>query len=140
MTLMCLSFNVSYCQPMPHFGGLLNHFSVSRIMRLNQDLVLHELLLFDENTLIVVYTHVIEYSIGLEGAMRRWKQRLGPRALDIGCEERLTNIRYADDLLVFAMSWQQLVCMMEILIEELAAIGLQLNTSKTKIVTAQRQE
>ena len=61
MTLICLSFSFSYCQPMPSFGGLLNHFSISRIMCLNQNLVLHELLLFDDNTLIVVYVHLIEH-------------------------------------------------------------------------------
>ena len=50
-------------------------------------------------------------------------------------EEKLTNIRYADDLLIFAKSFDEAVFMFEILTEELANAGLSVNGSKTKILT-----
>ncbi|CAE8618526.1 unnamed protein product [Polarella glacialis] len=44
-------------------------------------------------------------------------------------------MRYADDLMIYAKSWQELCHMIELLCEELANIGLHLNTSKTKLFT-----
>ena len=49
----------------------------------------------------------------------------------------LTNVRYADDLMLYARSDTDLASMMECLVEELAAVGLNLNTSKTKILTTE---
>ncbi len=46
---------------------------------------------------------------------------------------RLTNSRYADDMMLYAKSLDELVCMSETLIEELVRMGLKLNTKKTKI-------
>ena len=34
--------------------------------------------------------------------MASWKQRLTDHGVDVGLAERLTNIRYADDILLFA--------------------------------------
>ena len=75
------------------------------------------------------------FNAGLELALERWKRRLGDCGLHVGCTERLTNVRYADALVLFAKSWCELVCMLEILIEELHGIGLALNPSKTKLFT-----
>ena len=60
---------------------------------------------------------------------------MGDCGLHVGCTERLTNVRYADDLVLFAKSWCELVRMLEILIDELHGIGLALNPSKTKLFT-----
>ena len=49
--------------------------------------------------------------------------------------ERLTYVRYADDLMLYASSWQELCEIVEMLSLELAAVGLSLNTSKTKLFT-----
>ena len=47
---------------------------------------------------------------------------------------RLTNTRYADDILLYARSLPELKEMTEILIPELNAVGLHLNSKKTKIL------
>ena len=75
------------------------------------------------------------FNAGLEHALRKWKCRLLQHGVYIDTKERLTNIRFADDLMLYAKTWQELVSMMEMLVEELGAVGLQLNAGKTKILT-----
>ena len=53
---------------------------------------------------------------------------------------RLTNVRYADDMLLFAKSREELQNMMVLLVEELQKIGLDLNASKTKVITNDIQD
>ena len=53
---------------------------------------------------------------------------------------RLTNVRYADDVLLFAKSLSELRSMTEILITELRLFGLELNCSKTKILHTEFQD
>ena len=48
---------------------------------------------------------------------------------------RFTNTRYTDDVMLFAKSIGEVVEMVELLIEEFAKFGLELNASKTKIIT-----
>ena len=48
---------------------------------------------------------------------------------------RLIDIRYADDLLLFAKTFDEVVHMFETLSEELGKVGLIINATKTKIVT-----
>jgi hypothetical protein len=69
--------------------------------------------------------------------MRRWKRKLGNSGLDVKCDERLTNIRYADDLIIYASSCSELCYMLEALVAELEHVGLSLNTSKTKMFTTE---
>ena len=72
----------------------------------------------------------------LEVVMRRWKARLGNRGLLLSPQsDRLTNIRYADDLLLFARSLDDAVFMLDCLVEELSRAGLSVNARKTKILT-----
>ena len=52
--------------------------------------------------------------------------------IQLGHGNRLINIRYADDLMLFATSSNDLIYMLETLIAELAACGLQLNSAKAK--------
>ena len=77
----------------------------------------------------------ILFNAGLEHAMRKWKAKLFHHGVQLGHGNRLTNIRYADDLMLFATSSKDLIYMLETLIPELAACGLQLNSAKTKILT-----
>ena len=77
------------------------------------------------------------FNAGLEHAMRKWKLRIQHCGLHCGHNELLTNVRYADDLMLYARSDTDLANMVECLVEELAAVGLTLNTSKTKILTTE---
>ena len=52
----------------------------------------------------------------------------------------MTNIRYADDVLLYAKSLQELESMTERLLEALKAIGLLLNATKTKIIRCNASE
>ena len=76
------------------------------------------------------------FNAGIEMAFRRWKLRLREHGflLDVH-HTRLTNLRYADDMMIFAKSPTELVQMTEWLVEELSNIGLHLNTAKTKVLT-----
>ena len=68
--------------------------------------------------------------------MRRWKARLGQHGVLLDTErERLTNLRYADDLLIFGKSLAEAVEMVEILTHELTRAGLIINWAKTKILS-----
>ena len=68
--------------------------------------------------------------------MRQWKSKLDNHGLLLDADpERLTNLRYADDLLLFANSCEEAAEMFEMLSVELARAGLSINGAKTKILT-----
>ena len=67
--------------------------------------------------------------------MLKWKLKLTNEGLRLGQDTRLTNLRYADDLMTFATSHEELVFMVETLAQALSLIGLQLNGTKTKVLT-----
>ena len=48
---------------------------------------------------------------------------------------RLTNVRYADDVMLFAKSEEELIMMVELLTKAFAEVGLELNAAKSKILT-----
>ena len=75
------------------------------------------------------------FNAGLEDAIRKWKLRIHGLGINIGEDELLTNIRYADDLMIYAMTLNDMDKMLEILVEELQKVGLQLNTAKCKILS-----
>ena len=78
----------------------------------------------------------ILFSAGLEHAMGHWKTRLVDEGFLVKHgHERLTNIRYADDIIIYAKSQNELMHMLVILAEELARIGLNMNIDKTKILS-----
>ena len=74
------------------------------------------------------------FNCGLGVAMNRWKRQLVAHGFDVNRLGRLTNIRYADDLILFPKSSAELVDMIELLSEEFAQIALTLDLAK-KIVT-----
>ena len=77
------------------------------------------------------------FNAGLEYAMRNRKLRVQHCGLHYADHELSTNVRYADDLMLYAKSDIDLASMVESLVEESAAVGLHLNTSKTKVLTTQ---
>ena len=78
------------------------------------------------------------FNAALECALRKWKGKCEHHGIAMGHHERLTNIRYADDLMLYARSLPALVGMIETLSGELHQIDLQLNATKNKIFTAKR--
>ena len=77
----------------------------------------------------------ILFNCVLDVVFDEWRRSLDTEGLYIALGvPRLTNIRYADDILLFAKSIEELVSMTEKLIEELKRIGLTLNAKKTKIL------
>ena len=80
----------------------------------------------------------ILFNAVLEYAFQKWKARLRDHGwlLDNRPSERLTNSRYADDMMLFAKSLAELEEMLLLLKEELAKIGLDMHESKSKIMTS----
>jgi len=76
------------------------------------------------------------FNAGIEAAFRAWKRRLREHGFLLDASgARFSNTRYADDVMLFAKSLEEATEMAELLIEEFAKFGLELNTSKTKIIT-----
>ena len=48
----------------------------------------------------------------------------------------MTNTRYADDILIYSKGLNELKVMMELLHDELLAVGLRMHEGKTKILTS----
>lgn len=73
------------------------------------------------------------FNAGLEQALRCWKHWLSNHGikLDNGDKERLTNVRFADDLIIYAKRMSELVDALDILAEELQNVGLDLNAKKS---------
>ena len=63
--------------------------------------------------------------------------KLAEHGLNVGGTERLTNIRCADNILLYAKLLGEAVFMENSLVHQLAPAGLQLRSSKTKVFTPQ---
>ena len=76
------------------------------------------------------------FNAAIEIVFRRWKARLQSEGFLLDVEvERLTNVRYAGDVLLFGKSEKEIQVMTEFLVEEFSKVGLELNASKSKILT-----
>ena len=75
------------------------------------------------------------FNAALECASRKWKGKCEHHGIAMDHHERLTNIRYADDLMLYARSLPALVGMIEIFSRELNHICLQFNAAESKIFT-----
>ena len=77
------------------------------------------------------------FNIALQLAFDRWRAQNQRNHGWLVCDihTRLTNTRYADDILLYAKSAAELQMMVESLFAELRLIGLDANPSKTKILT-----
>ena len=85
----------------------------------------------------------ILFNAGLEHAMRRnGTSKLFHHGVQLGHGNRLTNIPYADDLMLLYQffTWFDLYTRLKFWIPELAVCGLQLNSAKTKILTTSPSE
>ena len=72
--------------------------------------------------------------------MAKWKLKLRSHGFCFHPDnepDRLTNIRYVDDILLFGKSLEEVVSMVELLAKVLREFGLDLNTSKTKILSTE---
>ena len=77
----------------------------------------------------------------LDTAFDVWRLSLANEGIYIGHGlPRLTNIRYADDMILYAKSLIELESMTEKLLEELRKIGLRLNAKKTQILRCNPSE
>ena len=73
----------------------------------------------------------------LDAVIARWKARIGNSGVAIQMnEERLSNSRYVDDILVYAKSLHEAIAMIELLMEEFQRVGLSLNALKAKILNS----
>ena len=76
------------------------------------------------------------FNAGLEAAFRGWVNRLTSEEFLLNTNtKRLSNVRYANDVILFGKTPDEITRMVEILVEEFATVGLELNASKTKIIT-----
>ena len=76
----------------------------------------------------------------LEWALNKWRMRVKPDRIDLeDGGEHLLDLRFADDILVFATSSQQAAYLLDELVVALADVGLILNQDKTKLLTTQAQ-
>ena len=82
----------------------------------------------------------ILFNAALEHVLGRWKDGLISEgfALDGNRNiERITNLRYAEDLLLFGQSLDEAISMLDSLTEILRAYGLELNLTKTEILSTE---
>ena len=83
----------------------------------------------------------IIFNCVLDIAFENWKTSLVHEGLLLeGDFERLTNTRYADDILLYAKSLQELCRMAESLIRELQKVGLHLNADKSRILHSSSED
>ena len=79
------------------------------------------------------------YNAVLEKTLRRAKESWGRKGwglrMEGGMDERLTNLRFADDILLIATSRDQLKSMIEDLEKYTAEVGLEIHMGKTKVLT-----
>ena len=76
------------------------------------------------------------FNAGLEAAFSEWRLRLTSEGFLLSTgSSRLTNVRYADDVMLFAKSAAELENMVELLVASFGTVGLELNASKSKIIT-----
>ena len=74
----------------------------------------------------------------LEMAMACWRASVEDLGLDLrDGGPALLDFRCADDILIFGTSYHVIGALLDKLVENLAAVGLQLNVDKTKILTSQ---
>ena len=76
------------------------------------------------------------FNVVLEYAFDSWKSKLNTEGWKLDASDSyLTNLRFADDILILARCKSDLCSMLDKLLIELKRIGLEVNRSKTKILT-----
>ena len=76
----------------------------------------------------------------LEMAMGMWRRTVGKLRLDLGDGgPTLLDLRFADDILIFATTYIDAGLFLDELVVCLSQVGLVLNTDKTKVMTPEAQ-
>ena len=80
------------------------------------------------------------FSAALEWAMADWRAKIQNNGISIGDgASNLTDLRFADDLLIFAYSQAEASEMLDMLVASLSSVGLVLNDKKTRVLTTEAQ-
>ena len=80
------------------------------------------------------------FCAALELAMSEWRAANPQAGIDLGDDMvRLLDLRFADDVLIFANTKEEAQNLLDSLVRHLAAAGLMLNTSKTVALTTEAQ-
>ena len=80
------------------------------------------------------------FRAALELAMSEWRAANPQGGIDLGDDMlRLLDLRFADDILIFANTKEEVQNLMGSVVRHLAAAGLMLNTSKTVALTKEAQ-
>ena len=78
------------------------------------------------------------FSCVLKVTLGCWRRKVGTAGVDFQDGMRtLLALRFADDLLLFAKTFQETKCLLDELVTCLAEVGLQLHVQKTKVLTTQ---
>jgi len=73
-------------------------------------------------------------------ALGCWRRKVGNAGVDFQDGMRaLLDLRFADDILLFAKTFEETTFLLDELVTCLAEVGLQLNVRKTKVLTTQLQ-
>ena len=80
------------------------------------------------------------FSCVLEVALGCWRRKVGNAGVDFqDGMHTLLDLRFADDILLFAKTFEETKFLLDELVTCLAEVGLHLNVGKTKILTTQSQ-
>ena len=80
------------------------------------------------------------FSCVLEVALGCWRPKVGTACVDFQDGTRtLLDLRFADDLFLFAKTFQETKFLLDELVTRLAEVGLHLNVRKRKVLTTQSQ-
>ena len=80
------------------------------------------------------------FSAVLQWAMKNWRRDASLKGFDLGDgEPALLDLRFADDILLFAKSYAEAVSLLHDLVTALSQVGLILNATKTVVLTNEAQ-
>ena len=80
------------------------------------------------------------FSCVLEVALGCWRRKVGNAGMDFqDGMHTLLDLKFADDILIFAKTFEETKFLLDELVTCLAEVGLHLNVGKTKILTTQSQ-
>ena len=79
--------------------------------------------------------HTRFFNAGFEHVFRQRKLQIHQCRWDVGADEPLTNVRYADRFIIYAQTGAELLLMLEALAGELALVSLNLNVASKNTTT-----
>ena len=72
------------------------------------------------------------FNANLETTFREWHCQFTSEGFLLNMNAtRLTNVRYADDVILFGETFLEIIRTAELLVQEFARVGLELNTSRS---------